>query len=105
MPGRTYHPAEANGPPKVARVVADRRQGMREGEAGRLPLPDRPTVLRYGSAKLIDEHGEIRPFEAVEEEVIRFALDHCCGHVSEVARKLGIGRSTLYRKLRTYGIS
>jgi DNA-binding NtrC family response regulator len=59
---------------------------------------------RYGVARLLDERGEMRRFEALEEEVIRFAIDHHRGRMSEVARKLGIGRSTLYRKIRDYGI-
>ena len=40
----------------------------------------------------------------VEEELIRFALKFYRGQMSQVARKLGIGRSTLYRKLKDYGI-
>ncbi|HRO03724.1 MAG TPA: helix-turn-helix domain-containing protein, partial [Terricaulis sp.] len=35
---------------------------------------------------------------------IELAIDHYSGHMSEVARRLGIGRSTLYRKLREYGL-
>jgi len=40
----------------------------------------------------------------VEEELIRFALRFYRGQMSEVARRLAIGRSTLYRKLKDYGI-
>ncbi len=36
--------------------------------------------------------------------MIRLAIDHYQGQMSEVARRLGIGRSTLYRKLKEYGI-
>ncbi len=36
--------------------------------------------------------------------MIRLAIDHYNGQMSEVARRLGIGRSTLYRKLKEYGI-
>jgi DNA-binding NtrC family response regulator len=39
----------------------------------------------------------------VERELIAFALKHHGGRMSRVARALGIGRSTLYRKLREYG--
>ena len=42
--------------------------------------------------------------EDIETEVIRFALSHYRGQMSQMARKLGIGRSTLYRKLKEYGI-
>src|SRR5205814_5289885 len=53
---------------------------------------------------LLDPTGEVRPLEEVEREVIRFALSHYGGQMSEVARRLKIGRSTLYRKLDTLGI-
>jgi DNA-binding NtrC family response regulator len=49
--------------------------------------------------RLIDEQGDVRPLEAIESDVIRFAISHYCGQMSEVARRLRIGRSTLYRKL------
>ncbi len=58
----------------------------------------------YGTAWILDERGDVRSIDALEEEVIRFALDHYRGRMSEVARRLGIGRSTLYRKLKDYGI-
>jgi DNA-binding NtrC family response regulator len=51
-----------------------------------------------------DEAGEVRKLADVEEELIRFALKFYRGQMSQVARKLGIGRSTLYRKLKDYGI-
>ena len=38
------------------------------------------------------------------DELIRFAIEKYEGHMSEVARRLGIGRSTLYRKLREMGL-
>ncbi len=51
-----------------------------------------------------DEAGNVRKLADVEEELIRFALKFYRGQMSQVARKLGIGRSTLYRKLKDYGI-
>jgi DNA-binding NtrC family response regulator len=42
--------------------------------------------------------------EEVEAEMIRMALLRYRGQMSEVARKLGIGRSTLYRKMRDLGL-
>ena len=60
---------------------------------------------QYGMISMFDEFGEIRRFGELEEEAIRFAIDHYRGRMSEVARRLGIGRSTLYRKLKEYGIN
>jgi DNA-binding NtrC family response regulator len=53
--------------------------------------------------RLLDEHGEVRKLEDLESEAIRFALAHYRGQMSEMARRLGIGRSTLYRKMKEYG--
>lgn len=52
----------------------------------------------------LDRGGQVRRLADVEEELIRFALKFYHGQMSQVARKLGIGRSTLYRKLKDYGI-
>ena len=50
---------------------------------------------------LLMADGEVRPIEEIETEVIRFAIAHYRGQMSEVARRLKIGRSTLYRKLES----
>jgi DNA-binding NtrC family response regulator len=42
--------------------------------------------------------------EEIERDLIQHAIDVYAGHMSEVARRLGIGRSTLYRKVREQGI-
>ena len=57
------------------------------------PLPSNGTLSMLNSA------GEVRPLEEMEHEIIRFAISHYRGQMSEVARRLKIGRSTLYRKL------
>jgi DNA-binding phage protein len=54
---------------------------------------------------LLDAAGAIRPLEDIEAEAIRFAIAHYRGHMSEVARRLRIGRSTLYRKLDALGLA
>jgi len=52
-----------------------------------------------GSLAMLASNGEIRPLEEMETEIIRFAISHYRGQMSEVARRLKIGRSTLYRKI------
>ncbi len=54
---------------------------------------------------LFDPNGHLRPLHAIEADVIRLAIGHYRGRMSEVARRLGIGRSTLYRKLGELGIT
>jgi len=107
----THAPAPA---PIFDRPAAD--QDAAEGPAAQvrhmMPAPARPLAPvtdinqfpQYGAAWILNERGDVRNFDALEEEVIRFALDHYRGRMSEVARRLGIGRSTLYRKLKDYGI-
>jgi DNA-binding NtrC family response regulator len=52
-----------------------------------------------GNLSILTATGEVRPLEDMENEIIRFAISHYRGQMSEVARRLKIGRSTLYRKL------
>ena len=54
---------------------------------------------------LLDDGGNVRPLDEIEAEVIRFALSHYRGQMSEAARRLRIGRSTLYRKLDALGLA
>ena len=54
--------------------------------------------------ELVDFHGHVRPMDALEAEIIRFTIEHYRGRMTEVARRLGIGRSTLYRKLKELGL-
>jgi len=64
-------------------------------------------ALPAGSAYALnatDGAGHIRKFEEMESEIIRMAIARYEGHMSEVARRLGIGRSTLYRKLKEFGL-
>src|ERR1700733_6924205 len=58
-----------------------------------VPLPS------AGTLAMLTNSGEVRPLEEMETEIIRFAISHYRGQMSEVARRLKIGRSTLYRKL------
>jgi DNA-binding NtrC family response regulator len=57
-----------------------------------------------GGVTLFEANGHLRSLEAIEADVIRLAIGHYRGRMTEVARRLGIGRSTLYRKLGELGI-
>ena len=61
-------------------------------------------ALTTPSLRLLDAQGEVRPLEDIEREAIRFAIAHYREQMSEVARRLKIGRSTLYRKLEGLGL-
>jgi len=83
--------------PRRAATVAD-AQALEAGTfAPALP------VSPY-SLSAVDGAGHIRKMDELESEIIRLAISRYDGHMSEVARRLGIGRSTLYRKLKEFGL-
>lgn len=53
---------------------------------------------------ILDRDGHLRTLEEIERDLIQFAIENYSGHMSEIARRLGIGRSTLYRKVREHGM-
>ena len=63
------------------------------------------TMQEPGTLHLVNENGELRTLDSLEEEAIRFALSFCRGQISDMARKLGIGRSTLYRRMKELGLA
>jgi DNA-binding NtrC family response regulator len=76
---RDGHPAGMSFNPPPHAGVADQEQTPRDGVIAPGARADRQLFARYGVARR--------------------------GRMSEVARRLGIGRSTLYRKIKDYGIA
>ena len=69
--------------------------------------PTRAGQVSDGNAlgvTIVTDGGHIRTLEEVEADMIKLAMHRYRGQMSEVARKLGIGRSTLYRKMRDLGL-
>jgi DNA-binding NtrC family response regulator len=96
-------PPSAESPPTAAEagshsplVAADFTSSVSFAPAAVVP----PT----GALMLLDANGDMRPLEDIEADAIRFAIAHYRGQMSEVARRLRIGRSTLYRKLDSLGL-
>ena len=54
--------------------------------------------------RILDDRGHLRTLEEIERDLIQHAIEVYAGHMSEIARRLGIGRSTLYRKVREQGL-
>ncbi|MFB6419123.1 MULTISPECIES: sigma-54-dependent transcriptional regulator [Bradyrhizobium] len=66
-----------------------------------IPIAPLPAA---GTLAMLTPTGDVRALEDMENEIIRFAISHYRGQMSEVARRLKIGRSTLYRKLDEAGV-
>jgi DNA-binding NtrC family response regulator len=73
-----------------------------------LPTPSAAELMEGLPAdspvRILDERGHLRTLEDIERDLIQLAIEIYSGHMSEVARRLGIGRSTLYRKVREQGL-
>jgi DNA-binding NtrC family response regulator len=73
-----------------------------------VPAPSAEELLadlsKDAPVQFLDERGHLRKLEDIERDLIQLAIEIYAGHMSEVARRLGIGRSTLYRKVREQGL-
>ena len=83
---------------RIPSLPAPRAEPSRASEIVRVEIRD-PNVL-----PLLADNGEMRKLDEIEAQALRFALTHYRGQMSEIARRLGIGRSTLYRKMKEYGL-
>lgn len=64
-----------------------------------------PEVLSSTKEQIsLSETHEIIPLEKVKENALRHALKITKGNIQEAARKLQIGRATIYRMLKEYNI-
>ena len=67
-----------------------------------LQAGDLPSNLQYGALERIQQTDELR-LEELERRAIFRALRESSGDKLAAARLLGIGKTTLYRKLKQYG--
>src|SRR6202158_855608 len=67
-----------------------------------LHVGDLPSNLQYTTTEKLPEGDELVPLEALERRAIFRALRETAGDKLAAARLLGIGKTTLYRKLKQY---
>ena len=88
--------AEAAGEPLIVASPAIQASAPALVSGNEIPIAP---LHATGTLSMLSASGEVRALEEMENEIIRFAISHYRGQMSEVARRLKIGRSTLYRKL------
>lgn len=64
-----------------------------------------PGQLAYMRAALLRSSGQLKTLREMEDEMIQFAIEACDGCITQAARSLGVGRSTLYRKMQEKMVS
>lgn len=96
--------------PTARRVLAqtngngpDARRALLDKHGHAVALRDGPTPI--GEAVFVADNGIVGTLAEQEREAILEALSLTGGRLAEAARKLGISRTTLWRRLRTYGES
>jgi DNA-binding NtrC family response regulator len=110
FPQMTAQPLAAGEPEQILIEASPDMAPELPADTAPAAISDRLARLRPGltmvqhSLPLTDSHNDVRPLEDIEREAIRFAIAHYRGQMSEVARRLKIGRSTLYRKLEGLGL-
>ena len=72
------------------------------GSSPILHVGDLPTSLQYGRGERLPQNDELLPLEELERRAILHALREASGDKLVAARLLGIGKTTLYRKLKQY---
>jgi DNA-binding NtrC family response regulator len=88
-------------------IATEAAHGRRRDDHHAKPLngASHSAAFNHGAGiTLFESDGNLRSLDAIESDVIRLAIGHYRGRMTEVARRLGIGRSTLYRKLGELGI-
>ena len=83
-------------------IISDRDQ---------LDVDDLPQHIKAADPSVIVDQQTIMftddtiiPFEKIKEKSIRHALKVTGGNIVEAARKLQLGRATIYRLMEKYGI-
>ncbi len=100
--------AALNGPDEVRRQLAgtgaDRGpthiDAAPPAHSEKIETQPSPVIERF-----TDDEGRVRTLADVERDLIVFALEQHKGRITSVAKSLGMGRSTLYRKLKEYGLA
>jgi DNA-binding NtrC family response regulator len=81
-----------------AEVLPEDIRGKRDHAIGPMEQPQRPIALEGSQSPIVS-------LEELERKAILEALSQLRNNATEAAKRLGISKATLYRKLKRYGIS
>lgn len=106
--GDTLQPEDFPNLPSPTGAPRDTATSLRpeHSPAASFAAPPPPAINHHDAATLAlqSPDGHMLPLEELEKSIIAAALERYDGKMTEVARRLGIGRSTLYRKVSEYGL-
>ena len=83
-------------------VIRPAHLGLRHVDMGAAPPPG--VMDEIGRLMTLLQEGDIVQLDKIEEIFIRQALKVTAGNITEAANRLGVSRSTIYRKLQEYGL-
>jgi len=74
------------------------------GSGAFIQLQDLPSPMLYNLGRKSSSRQDLTTLQALEQQAIRQALRATGGDRARAAKLLGIGKTTIYRKLKEYGI-
>jgi len=95
-----------NWPGNVRELENAMERAMVLSSGAEVAAKDLPAAVRsLGEKRIYEADNTLASWiEKLEEEALRNALLECEGNISQTAKKLGIGRATIYRKAKKYGL-
>ncbi|MEM9222408.1 MAG: GAF domain-containing protein [Pseudomonadota bacterium] len=97
---------EVGGAPALVAVDEDDVVlGANRAARRRLQLPLETPLTPRAASDLLGTDAERPALEAAERKALKGALLHSGGNVTAAAQALGIGRATLYRRMKRLGVS
>jgi len=69
------------------------------------PMQMEPRLINTEGAKYLRDDTGMPSVQDLEREALEMAIKKCGGNITKAAKTLGIGRDTLYRKMRKYSIN
>ena len=71
---------------------------------GSNPVTEGAKILQFPQPSISSEDSKVRTINELESIAIENAIHEFGGNLTEAAKALGIGRATLYRKVKQYNI-